>query len=154
MDDKLVAQNPRDSLIVMRKENLDFEKARKAEAAKDSYLDTLKTFSGQFLRSDVFNDLSKLQKNELDKLCASFCRRRSFFNSLPFLGSFGGVIYLSFLDPLFLLLMLPWIIGSFFTLLGMETYCEKKKKILFFDQIDFLLKRNKIKKAGKLEDMF
>lgn len=153
MDDNLVAQNPRDSLIVMRKENIDLEKARKAEAAKGSYLDTLKMFSGQFLRADTFHSLTAMQKKELDKMCVSFCRRRAFFNSLPFLGTLGGVIYISPINPLLLLLLIPWAIVSFFVLLGMENYC-KKKKVFFFDQINFLFKRNKIKKAGKLEDMF
>lgn len=152
--DNLIGQNPRDSLIIMRNQNLSFERERKIEnlaaSAKDRYSRILEKFSGQFLRSDAFHGLSELQKKELEKLCASFCRRRVFFNSLPFLGSFCGIFYLSFLHPLFLLFLIPWVIGSFAALAGMESYCEKKHKVFFFEQIDFLLARRRLKRASKL----
>lgn len=154
MDDKLVAQNPRDSLIVMRKQNLDIEKAARAAKAKESYLPKLKLFSAQFLRADLFDSLSPLQKKELDKMCASFCRRRAFFGSLPYLGSLGLVLYYGFLDPMFLLILFPWAIISFIMFIVTAVHCEKKQKIHLSDVVEFFFFRRRLQKAGKLEETF
>ena len=154
MEDSLIGQNPRDSLILLRNKNAALEKERNiradAEKAKGEYSRILSLFSMQFLRDDVFTSLSELEKKELDKLCVSFCRRHMFANSLPFLSSLGYISYLGFFDWPFFLLVFPWAVFSFLALVGMEHYCEKKNKVFFLNQIDFLLLRRKIKKAEKL----
>ena len=148
--DNLIRQNPRDSLILLRDKNLIIEKKNRAAKAEVGYSDTLRMFSGQFLRANVFESLSELQKKELDKLCASFCRRRIVLNSLPFLGSLGGIFALSFSEPISLLLLMPWVIVSVIAIGFMAGYFHKKKKVFFLDQISFLFARRKIKKAEKL----
>ena len=86
-DDRLINQNPRDSLVLRRQNNLAaLKELRRKEKighavsnARGNYEYYLKDFAKEYLAENneqVFVSLSPLEKDALSKICASSCRFR------------------------------------------------------------------------------
>ena len=109
-EESLVAQNPRDEIILLREESLQKTREAKKLRALGAHDEILRKFSKQFFKNwDIFNGLNTLQKKELAEFCASHCRRWLAYLFLPIGSSLLTISFLGFYVSVeWFLWLLPW----------------------------------------------
>lgn len=114
MNDNLVAQNPRDSIILLREKRLQEIREAKRFQASQSHDIILRKYAKQFFKDDtVFDTLDPLQKKELAKMCASYCRRWSAGFFYPIASSLFAVLSLGIFSASgWFVVLIPWLILS------------------------------------------
>lgn len=149
-EESLISPPPRDSLILLRRDIQEEIKAQKNKEKQKSALAAwhgeLRHFSRRFFSKDgVFETLTEAQKDELAKLCASFCKKRIALISAPFAALLIGVLSLGVIAhwTLFFLLI-PWFILTGFVFFGLSNWIE---------YIEFLFARKTIKKLDKEKNL-
>lgn len=144
--DKLVGQNPRDSLILLRREIREEMLAERNNAKRKqalfSYNMGLDHFAEKFFKKDnVLNRLSDAQKQELAKLCSSFCKKRVAIITSPYAAVLAWIMFsgINYHWSLFVMLV-PWL---FLTGLGFFLWSR------WGEYVEFLWAKNVIEKLGK-----
>lgn len=108
-DDKLVALPPRDLILSLRRDAL--EKAEnerikhKIKKAGETYSSLLEEFADNFFRDDkIYGGLKPNEKKELEKFCASYCRKQIILKTLPFAVIAGIITGLGVWNPFTLII--------------------------------------------------
>lgn len=149
--DDLVGENPRDSLILLRENKLrEVKEAKRAQAAV-SCDGILRKYSKQFFKDeDVFNKLNLLQKKELAKFCASYCRKW-LWSSVSIVGSSLLVILGLgiFYSVVWLFALFPWLFVFIITFVSIGVTKDRKGHVNIEHFLPFLMAYGEISQADK-----
>lgn len=149
--DNLIGQNPRDSIILLREKRLQKIREEKKAKALGFYDAILRKYSKQFFKDEtMFDQLNPLQKKELAKFCASYCRRWSACLFLPLGLSLFAILSFGFFSvSSWFFILLPWAVVSLISVVAVGVSKDQLEHANIEHFWPFLKAHKKLNQSGK-----